>query len=73
LRLENDGKENLTMKVTVDQETCIGCGLCAETCPEVFEMNDDKAAAKMEDVPAELVDSCQEAADECPVEAIKVE
>ena len=61
------------MKVTVDQETCIGCGLCAETCPEVFEMNDDKAAAKMEDVPAELADSCQEAADECPVEAIKVE
>ena len=34
------------MRVTVDEETCIGCGLCAETCPEVFEMNDDKARVK---------------------------
>ena len=61
------------MKVTVDEETCIGCGLCAETCPEVFELKDDKAIATMEDVPEELADSCREAADECPVEAIKVE
>jgi ferredoxin len=61
------------MKVTVDEETCIGCGLCAETCPEVFELKDDKAVAKMEEVPENLVDSCKEAAEECPVEAIQVE
>jgi ferredoxin len=34
------------MRVTVDEESCIGCELCAETCPEVFEMADDKAVAK---------------------------
>ena len=34
------------MKAIVDEETCIGCGLCAETCPEVFEMVDDKAHVK---------------------------
>jgi len=61
------------MKVTVDEDTCIGCGLCAETCPEVFELKDDKAVAKMEEVPEDLVDSCKEAAEECPVEAIHVE
>ena len=61
------------MKVTVDEETCIGCGLCSETCPEVFELKDDKAVAKMEEVPENLVDSCKEAAEECPVEAIQVE
>ena len=39
------------MRVTVDEETCIGCGLCAETCPEVFEMNDEKARVKVDEVP----------------------
>ena len=61
------------MRVTVDEETCIGCGLCAETCPEVFEMNDEKARVKVDEVPEDLVDTCREAADDCPVEAIQVE
>ena len=61
------------MRVTVDEETCIGCGLCAETCPEVFEMNDEKARVKVDEVPEDLADTCREAADDCPVEAIQVE
>jgi len=61
------------MKVTVDEETCIGCEACVDTCPEVFEMVGDKAKAKMENVPADLVKSCKEAAENCPVEAIQLE
>ncbi len=61
------------MKAIVDEETCIGCGLCAETCPEVFEMDDDKARVKVDDVPAGVADSCKEAAENCPVEAIQIE
>jgi ferredoxin len=61
------------MKVTVDEETCIGCGLCAETCPEVFEMNDDKVRVKVDEVSDEVADTCREAVENCPVEAIQIE
>ena len=62
------------MKATVD-ETCTGCGLCAETCPEVFELPEgaDIARVKVAEVPTEAEDACRQAADECPVEAIHIE
>jgi ferredoxin len=61
------------MKAIVDEETCIGCGLCVESCPEVFELVDDKARTKLEEVPEEYAETCREAAEDCPVEAIQIE
>jgi len=61
------------MRVKVDEETCIGCGLCADTCPEVFEMNDDTARVKVDEVPEDEAETCREAAENCPVEAIQIE
>lgn len=62
------------MKVTIDKEACTGCGLCAEDCPEVFEMEDDDIAkVKVEEVPEGAKDTCKEAVDNCPGEAIKIE
>jgi ferredoxin len=61
------------MRVRVDEETCIGCGLCADTCPEVFEMNDDKLRVKVDKVPEDVAETCREAAENCPVEAIQIE
>ena len=61
------------MRAIVDEETCIGCGLCAETCPEVFEMVDEMARTKMDEVPDEFAETCREAAEDCPVEAILIE
>ena len=60
------------MKATVDKDTCIGCGLCVNDCPEVFEMQGDKAVAKG-NVPVGKEDSCKSAAANCPVQAIKCE
>ena len=61
------------MKARVDRDTCTGCGLCCDTCPEVFEMEDDVAKVLVDEVPAELQDKCREAAEGCPVEAIAIE
>ena len=62
------------MKAKVNAETCIGCELCVATCPEVFLMNDDaKATVIVDRVSAEAKDACEQAAKDCPVEAITVE
>jgi ferredoxin len=60
------------MKATVDEDACIGCALCADTSAEVFEMADDKACVKVAEVPKNAAGTCREAADNCPVEAIKI-
>lgn len=53
-------------------ELCTGCGLCPETCPEVFSMNGDTAKAIKEEIPAEFEECSKQAADECPVNAISI-
>ena len=60
------------MKAVVDKDVCVGCGICAENCPEVFFMDDaGKAEAKPGEVPKALEASCRQAISDCPVEAIK--
>jgi len=55
----------------VDQEECIGCGLCADLCPEVFQLVDEKSVV----IGPDKCDSCdiEAAVDSCPVEAITME
>jgi len=60
------------MRVEIE-DTCTACGLCVDTCPDVFEMGPDIAQVLAEEVPPEFEDAVQQAADECPVEAIIVE
>lgn len=60
------------MQVFVDPDLCIECGQCIETCPAVFEWDEEgKAHAMVEVVPQEEEASCQEAIENCPTEAIK--
>ena len=60
------------MKATVD-DNCTACGLCVDICPEVFEMGDDIAVVKVEDVSTDFKKNCCEAAESCPVDAIHLE
>jgi len=54
-------------------EDCIACGRCIEICPEVFEMGEAIAHAKVDEVPKEYEDATREAADQCPTSAIVIE
>ena len=60
------------MKVEVDQELCISCGLCVDEYPEVFGWNDEGIAqASTKEVPEEKEDDAKDAIEDCPTEAIK--
>ena len=69
-------------KVIVDRDTCIGCGLAPATCSEVFVMVGGKNAVaekyRKEDlgvgvIPEEVYECAKNAAESCPVDAIKIE
>lgn len=67
-------EELFLVKVCVNQEACIGCGMCIDICPEVFKYNsDDKSEAAVQEVPSDLEDKAAEAKDVCPVDAIEIE
>ncbi|MCK5123501.1 MAG: ferredoxin [Candidatus Pacebacteria bacterium] len=59
----------MAKKMTVDQELCVGCGVCAGLCPDVFEMQDDGKAKVVSK------NDCDhnEAINNCPVGAIETE
>jgi len=61
------------MKVMIDQDTCTACGLCEDTCPDVFKVGEDAARIIVDEIPPEVEDDVQQAAEECPVEAITIE
>jgi ferredoxin len=56
--------------VDLDNECCIGCGACADLCPDVFEMDDRSGKARI--IIFDVTDrSCiEEAIVTCPVECI---
>lgn len=62
------------MKVVVDKDTCIACGICPAISPEIFEMQDDgKAGVIGDEVPENFEAVAKEAEEGCPVNAISVE
>ena len=64
-------------KANVKKDACIGCGLCTSIASEVFAFGDDGLAQNIlgdnTELPEEVKDSVQEAADSCPTSAIETE
>jgi len=73
------------MKITHDPKKCINCGNCVSLCPDLFEVdndnNDNIKLIKGElnsktgnfERKIEKVDCAKDAAEICPVGAIKIE
>jgi len=59
------------MRPVVDGDLCIGCGNCAEICPMVFQLVDEKSKVIDEEA-CEFTGCCEAAAENCPVEAITI-
>ncbi len=59
------------MKAALDKSGCISCGICADVCPEVFQMEDDGLAGVYQpDVPPEAEAGAVEAQESCPTSVI---
>ena len=61
------------MKAIVSEDLCIGCEACVDTCPVVFKMEGDKAIVIADPIPGDAEDTCKEATESCPVDAIEIQ
>lgn len=66
--------ENKIKKVTIDESVCIGCGACNVAAPDAFGYDEEKSQAVVKQ-DAENTDNkkIEAAAEDCPVQAIKIE
>jgi ferredoxin len=70
--LENK-ETSMGRKVILDEECCVGCGSCAELCPDVFEM-DEEGEKALVILPEGGSEECiEEAMTACPEECINWE
>lgn len=62
------------MKIHVDKETCIGCGVCVAIAPKYFRIGDDgKSEPIKEEVDPGDEETVRTAAQSCPTGSIKIE
>jgi ferredoxin len=54
----------------IDIDTCVGCGICVEICPEVFTLNESIAKALVINPVGGLPEKIEEAMAICPVHCI---
>ena len=60
------------MKLVVDKDLCIGCGMCEGGCPDIFRIEDDgRSSVIINEIPDELKDDALDMMDGCPTNAIK--
>ena len=59
------------LRVSVDHDICVGNAMCETYAPKVFVLNDDRQST-VADPNGDTFENIMEAAQDCPVGAIKV-
>ncbi|WP_027398121.1 ferredoxin [Anaerovorax odorimutans] len=61
------------MKAIIDESGCIGCGICVNTCPQVFQLGENGLAQVINDkISSDLENVVEDAKNECPVSVISI-
>jgi ferredoxin len=68
-----DAEGHKMLSVVLNREKCVGYGICAEICPDVFKLDENGFAYVEGEVSGELEEAVNEACESCPEEAIIVE
>lgn len=65
----------------VEKDTCIACGACGATAPDIYDYDDEGLAEVIYDndgnrgnteIPEDMYDDLQDACDGCPTDSIKI-
>lgn len=60
------------MKIELNKDLCIGCGLCEENLPEIFKTGNYTAELKKTEADEEYRKRLEETIEDCPAEAITI-
>ena len=65
----------------VDKDTCIACGACGATAPDIYDYDDEGLAEVIYEgdanrgiqaIPDDLLEDMQDACDGCPTDSIRI-
>ncbi|REK77461.1 ferredoxin [Paenibacillus paeoniae] len=65
----------------VEKDTCIACGACGATAPDIYDYDDEGIAEVIfqndcntgnTEIPEDMYDDLQDACDGCPTDSIKI-
>ena len=59
------------LKIEVNKENCIGCGLCVSICPEVFAIDENGKSEVLEGNIEKFKNAIDDSIRSCPVNAIE--
>ena len=70
--MDNDVTDHSKPKVAVNQDYCVGCGICVKMMPEVYELIDKKAYVRLENVNSGNMTMIHKTVSKCPTQAITI-